>query len=269
MIYSTKQTNNNSIFKKIIKVLCIATFWILIWEAASLLVSYNNPDMQMLFPGPFVVIKKWWQFAFTKEFLTAESLTLFRIFIGFVISVIIGGVLGILTHLSNLLYDFLSPVLKIIRSVPVVAIIILLYILIATDIMPVTIVCLMVVPVIWQTIHDSLKNTDTQLLEMAKVYKLSSAKTLFKVKLPHIMPQFISSCVNGLGLAWKSGIAAEVLCDTNNSLGAIISQNKISFDYDVTYAVTLNIILFSIIIEFLLKFLCNKYLLNVGGATND
>ena len=81
----------------------------------------------MLFPGPFIVIKKWWEFAFTKKFLTAEALTLFRIFIGFVTSVIIGAFLGVLTHLSNLLYDFISPILKIIRSVPVVAIIILLY----------------------------------------------------------------------------------------------------------------------------------------------
>ena len=269
MIYSIKQINKKAILKKIIKILCVATFWILIWEAASRLVAHKNDDMQTLFPGPLVVIKKWWEIAFETEFLNAELFTLLRIFFGFIISVFLGAILGILTYVSGLVYDFLSPVLKIIRSVPVVAIIILLYIVIATNVMPITIVCLMVIPVIWQTTHDSLNNVEKPLLEMASVYKLSYTKTLLKVKLPRIAPQFISSCVNGLGLAWKSGIAAEVLCDTNDSLGLIISQNKISLEYDVTYAVTLNIILLSVIIEYLLKFLCNKYLLNTGGANND
>ncbi len=268
MISTTKLTKRK-FFKKTIKFICVATFWILIWEAASRLVSRNNELLLLILPSPFTVLKKWCDIAFTSQFIKAELLTLTRIFLGFVMGCVSGFAIGILTHTSKLFHSLLSPILKIIRAVPVVAIIILMYLFFSSSTLPILIVCLMVLPLVWQTVHDGLENTDSSLLEMAKVYNLSSAKTLSKVKLPHITPSLITACVNALGLAWKSGVAAEVICLPDVSLGAILWHGKGNVNYDEVYAVTLTVVLFSIIIEFLLKFLCNKYLLNRGGAVND
>lgn len=268
MISTTKQTDIN-IFKKIIRTICVVTFWILIWEAASHLVSHNNELLLLILPSPFTVFKKWYEIAFTTPFINAQLLTLARIFIGFVIACVSGFLLGILTHISQVIYSLLSPALKIIRAVPVVAIIILMYLFFDSSTLPILIVYLMVLPIIWQTVHDGLKNADKSLLEMAKVYNLTNSKTLLKVKLPHIAPNLITACVNALGLAWKSGVAAEVICLPNTSLGTMLWQGKGNVNYDEVYAVTLTVVLLSIIIEFLLKFLCNKYLLNKGGNIGD
>ena len=46
-------------------------------------------------------------------------------------------------------------------------------------------------------------------------------------------------------------------------------QGKGSVNFDEVYAVTLTVVFLSIIIEILLKFLCNKYLERIGGASND
>ena len=264
MIYTTKQTNKD-IFKKIIKGILIATFWILIWEAASRLVSYNNELLLLILPSPFTVLKKWTEIAFTASFIKAELLTLSRIFIGFIVGCTLGFAFGVLTHISKLMYSLLSPILKIIRAIPVVAIIILLYLFFNSSILPIVIVGLMVFPLVWQTVHDGLENTDKSLLEMATVFDLSSKKTLFAVKLPHITPSLITACVNALGLAWKSGVAAEVICLPDTSLGTLLWQGKGSVNYDEVYAVTLTVIVLSIIIEFLLKFISKKYLINKGG----
>ncbi len=268
MISTTKQTKP-SILKKIIKTVLIATFWILIWEAASRLVSKNNDLMLLILPSPFTVLKKWTELAFTTPFIKAELLTLARIFTGFIFGVVLGFFIGILTHIFNLVYSLLSPVLKIIRAVPVVAIIILMYLFFSSSTLPIIIVCLMVLPLVWQTVHDGLQNTDKSLLEMSKVFSLSNSKTLFNVKLPSIMPSLITSCVNALGLAWKSGVAAEVICLPNISLGTMLWHSKGSIDFDEVYAVTLTVVVLSIIIEILLKYLCNKYLARNGGVLND
>lgn len=268
MISTTTQTKQ-SIFKKIIKAILIATFWILIWEAASRLVSHNNELLLLILPSPFTVFKKWSEIAFTAPFIKAELLTLVRVFLGFVAGAVIGFVLGIITHISNLIYSLLSPILKIIRAVPVVAIIILMYLFFDNSTLPVLIVCLMVLPLIWQTVHDGLKNTDKQLLEMASMFNLSNRKTLLSVKLPSITGNMITSCVNALGLAWKSGVAAEVICLPHTSLGTLLWQGKGNVNFDEVYAVTLTVVILSIIIEFLLKFLCNKYLLRNGGKIDD
>ena len=84
MIYTTTRTKKTLLIK-IIKAIVIATFWILIWEAASRVVSRNNELLLLILPSPFTVLKKWWQIAFTKAFITAELFTLARIFLGFVL----------------------------------------------------------------------------------------------------------------------------------------------------------------------------------------
>ena len=56
MISTTKQTKQ-SIFKKIIKIVLIATFWILIWEAASRLVSRDNELLLLILPSPLQCLK--------------------------------------------------------------------------------------------------------------------------------------------------------------------------------------------------------------------
>lgn len=266
---STITQNKQSVFKKIIKAILVATFWIFIWEAASRLVSRNNELLLLILPSPFTVIKTWTNIAFTEDFIKSEILTLVRIFMGFVFGVGFGFIIGIITHISNILNSMLSPILKIIRAIPVVAIIILLYLFFESSTLPIIIVCLMVLPIIWQTVHDGLNNTDKSLLEMSSVFNLSRSRTLLNVKIPIIMPNLISSCVNALGLAWKSGVAAEVICLPSVSLGTMLWQGKGSVNFDEVYAVTLTVVFLSIIIEILLKFLCNKYLERIGGASND
>lgn len=268
MISTTTQTKQ-SIFKKIIKAILIAVFWILIWEAASRLVSRNNELLLLILPSPFTVFKKWTEIAFTAPFIKAELLTLARVFLGFVAGTAIGFILGILTHISKLIYSLLSPILKIVRAVPVVAIIILMYLFFESSTLPVFIVCLMVMPLVWQTVHDGLHNTDKKLLEMAQVYNISAAKTIFSIKLPYLTPSLITACVNALGLAWKSGVAAEVICLPRTSLGTLLWQGKGNVNFDEVYAVTLTVVFLSIIIEILLKFLCRKYLARNGGTSDD
>ncbi len=265
---STINQNKKSFWQKTLIVVGVTVFWLLIWETASRLVSRNNPLLLLILPSPLTVLKKWFQIAFTKEFLTAEFLTLLRIFIGFILGVVSGFILGLITHIWDIVNHLLSPIIKIIRAIPVVAIIILMYLFFSSSTLPIFIVCLMVLPIVWQAVHDGLKNTDVKLLEMAKAFDISSKKTLLKVKLPHIMPQLITSCVSALGLAWKSGVAAEVICLPTASLGTLLWHGKGAVNYDEVYAVTLTVILLSIIIEYFFKFLCKKYVLT-GGINND
>lgn len=268
MIYTTKQ-NKKNISKKIIKIISVAVFWILIWETVSRVVSHDNELLLLILPSPFTVVKKWISIAFTAPFIKSIFYTLIRIFSGFVLGIFCGFIFGVLTHFFDVFYALLSPLLKIIRAVPVVAIIILLYLFFNNSILPIIIVFLMVMPLIWQTVHDGLNDTDKSLIEMAVVYHLSAFKMFFVVKLPQILPNLITACVNALGLAWKSGIAAEVICLPEISLGLILWQSKGYVNYDEVYAITITVVILSIIIEYLLKFLCNKYFLTNGGIKND
>lgn len=253
MIYTTTQTKIKKTILTLLKYLLVAAFWLLIWEVASLLLSRENGLMLLLLPRPVTVFKTFLKFCGTVEFFTAVLSSLKRVFIGFLLGTVAGFLFGLATHFSRVLNALFSPLFKIIRAVPVVAFIILLYLFLNSALVPETIVFLMVLPILWQTIHDSLASPDEKMAEMARVFKINKFKKLCYIDLPLILPQIVSSAITALGLAWKSGIAAEVICETKNSLGELLKTGKETINYDETYAITLTVIILSILIEFLLK----------------
>ena len=84
---------------------------------------------------------------------------------------------------------------------------------------------LMVFPIFYENVRKGIEMCDQQLLEMADVFELS------------------------LGLAWKSGIAAEVIGLPKFSIGEHLQQAKVYFDTTDLFAWTLVIILLSTVLE--------------------
>ncbi len=240
---------------KILKFLGVLLFWLLIWKAASLLVG---DSLQIFLPGPERVLAKWVTLVGDAEFGAAVWRTLLRIFEGFAWGVLCGALLGVLTAYSRVCYALLSPLMKMIRAVPVVSFIILVFVFLHVDRIPVFICLLMVMPTVWQSMHDGLLGTDKKLLELGKVYAVGKGKELLLIRLPSAMPGLITTCVNALGLGWKAGVAAEVISAPDLSLGFQMQQAKSSLEYDQLFAITLTVVLLSLIFEVLLRLLCDR-----------
>lgn len=266
MTSSTTQSKLKKILFKTLEILVVTAFWILVWEAVARFVARDNESMYLLLPRPLTVFQKWLEIAFTETYLTAVGKTLLRVFWGFMLGIVSGFVFGVATHTFKVVDIFLSPLLKMIRAVPVVAITILFFALFKSDALPTSVVVLMVAPIIWQTVHDGLSNPNRELMEMAKIYRLSSFKKFSYIKLPSMLPSLLTATVNALGLAWKSGIAAEVICEPNVGLGTILIEGKGMIDFSSVYAVTLTVVILSLIIEVVLKSVCRKF---VGNRRND
>ena len=257
---TTTQSKLKHVFKKTFKIIIVAAFWILVWEAVARFVARENELMYILLPRPIEVFKLWLEMAFTPKYLAAVGETLLRIFYGFFIGTVGGVVLGVLTHFFKVCDMFLSPLMKMIRAVPVVAITILFFSLFKSDALPTSVVALMVTPLIWQTVHDGLSAPDVELCEMAQVFHIGRAKTFWYIKLPSLLPQLLTATVNALGLAWKSGVAAEVICEPAVALGSLLIEGKKMIDFASVYAITLTVVILSLIIEVLLKAVCNYFL---------
>ena len=68
---------------------------------------------------------------------------------------------------------------------------------------------------------------------------------LRRVTLPGIRPYVTAAVTTGVGFAWKSGIAAEVICRTQGSLGDLLWSGKASVSYDEVFALTVVIVVCS------------------------
>ncbi len=234
--------------RKPFKILIPLAFWLLVWEAAALAVG-----RELLLPSPAAVGGRLLALAGTAGFWLSVGATLGRVFLGLFWGALAGTLLAFATHFFPWADRLISPAIRVVRATPVVSFILLVYLWVARSAIPWVIAGLMVLPVVWGSLRAGLDSLDEKLLEFARVYRFSRRKTLGLVYLPALRPHFEAGLLTAFGLAWKSGVAAEVLCPPAYAVGSRIQQAKLGLETPDLFAWTLAIVALSLILEGLLR----------------
>lgn len=243
----------STISRKIIRGVLALAFWLVVWYLIAAII-----DKEIFLPYPHTVVKRFFEIAFTRYFLRSVSASLVRIVLGFLMGTAIGFGLAFLTSRFSLAETIISPAIKVVRATPVVSFILLAYLWLDNNSIPIFIALLMVAPIIWQNVSAGISNLDSGILEMAKVFKLSPYKTFTKVIAPQLKPYFSSASITALGLAWKSGIAAEVISYPRVAIGRAMNEAKVVLETADVLVWTITVILLSVAFEFVLKLLLSK-----------
>ena len=225
-----------------------AAFWLAVWWGIALWV-----DMELLVPTPLCVIKTLGALAVTVGFWQTAGISLLRIFCGTLSGILLGTALAVLTDRFRIADCILSPAIRIIRTVPVASFIILVLLWVKTGQVPGVISALIVLPILWENVTAGLKAVDPLLLEMCNAYRLGRLKKLRFLYLPALRPCFSSGVCSAIGLAWKSGVAAEVLCLPKQAIGTQVYFSKIYLETPALFAWTGVVILLSLLLETLVK----------------
>ena len=233
---------------KFIKPLIALIFWFGVWHIAAELIG-----KELFLPYPHTVLKRLFVLAGEKSFWVTVTTSLWRIFLGFGFGVALGFCLALFTYKATLAKTIISPAIRVSRATPVVSFILLAFLWLDNDSIPVFIALLMVLPIVWQNVLSGLESRDIRLKEMARVFKLSPVKTFFKITLPELKPHFYSGCLTSLGLAWKSGIAAEVISYPRIAIGKEMNNAKTILETTDVFAWTVTVVVFSLLLEGLFK----------------
>ena len=219
-------------------------FWTAVWYLAALWL--RNP---LLLPTPVQVLRCLGSMVVTAAFWQTAAVSIARILLGVVCAVALGTVLAVLTAKSALLHSLIAPAMTAMQATPVASFTILVLIWVERDFVPVLICGMMGLPIVWNSVSSGIRMTDPQLLEMAKVYRLSRGRMLQRIWIPSVMPFFRTACVSSLGLGWKAGIAAEVLTVPKRSIGRMISESKLYLLTEDLFAWTLAVVLLSLLLQ--------------------
>lgn len=219
-------------------------FWTAVWYLAAS--ALGNP---LLLPGPVQVLRCLGTMAVTADFWQVTAVSIGRIALGFACAVLLGTLLAVLTTKSRLLNALIAPAMTAMQATPVASFTILVLIWVDRDYVPVLICGMMGLPIVWNSVSSGIRVTDPQLLEMAKVYRLSKFHTLRRIWIPSVMPFFRTACVSSLGLSWKAGIAAEVLTVPKRSIGRMIADSKLYLMTEELFAWTLAVIVLSLLLQ--------------------
>lgn len=239
-------------FKKGGRTLFSLLFWLLVWQLAASAIR-----QELLIPSPKAVLEELRGLLVQLSFWQTAGTSLLRVFGGFAIGVMLGALLAVLTQASSLLDALFSPMLRVIRATPVASFIILALLWLAKPLVPVFVAMLMVVPVMWGNVSAGIASADRALLELASLYRFGWLKTVRLVYLPAIAPHFFSGSIASLGMAWKSGVAAEVLCLPALAVGTKLYYAKIYLETPSLFAWTAVVILLSYLLERAFLTLCN------------
>ena len=134
-------------------------------------------------------------------------------------------------------------------STPVASFIILCLIWIPSKNLSVFISFLMVLPVIYTNILEGIRQTDSKILEMAKVFQVNPERRIRYIYVSQVLPYFLSACRLSLGMCWKAGVAAEVIGVPSGSIGEKLYNAKIYLNTPDLFAWTIVIIVISFVFE--------------------
>ncbi len=245
---------------KVISKIIIALLWLAIWQVAYMII-----DMEVLFVSPVGVLKTLFNLVQDGLFWQSVFASFFRVLEGYIIAVILGAVVAVVTLVIPFAYDFFYPIISLVRAAPVVSFIILTLVWLKSGTVPAFISFLMVFPVVWTNVSEGIRRTDKKLLEMAKIFNFGKLKTIENIYIPSVLPFFKTACVTGLSLAWKSGIAAEVICTPKLSIGKQLYNSKIYLETPELFAWTAVVVIMSVIVEklfvMLINFVVDRYYL--------
>ena len=234
--------------KKLFRYVLFPLFWIGVWWIVALCVN-----REVLVPTPARVAARLWELGQTGEFWIIVGSSLLRITIGFLAGVLLGTLTGILTAKLPFSDDLLSPLLTVIRATPVASFIILTLVWMGREAIPVFISFLMVFPIMQSHVHTGVRSVSPELLEMAHVYRVPPLRKIAALYVPAVLPNFAAGCRTCLGLAWKAGVAAEVLSTPRQSIGKEIYSSKLYLETVDVFAWTVTVIVLSLLIEKLLS----------------
>lgn len=240
--------------ERAVKILLPAAFWLALWVFGAALVGKG-----LILPSPWAVLRRLLELLPTAGFWRGVGASLGRVLAGFLLGAALGTLLGAATAAWGWCDLLVSPALRAVRTVPVVSFILLLFFWLPTAAVPVTVAALMALPVVWRSARQGIAQADPQLLELAGAYRMGAWRRLRYIYLPAALPALSTGWETALGLAWKSGVAAEVLCQPKWGAGTGLQTAKAYLDSPGLFAWTAVIVAASVMTEWILRYALRRW----------
>lgn len=169
-------------------------------------------DNVALFPGPGLVLSAIISGIKDGSLLEASEVSLLRLLVGFTIGILIGVPLGLAMGLSQVARRLIEPIVEILRPISGIAWIPLglLILGIGNSLIVYIIFYGAVFPIIIDTAHGC-RSVNTTLVQAAHTFGLSRSSVIFRVLVPNALPMILTGIRVGMGTAWMSLVAAELV----------------------------------------------------------
>jgi len=226
----------------------IILFWLVVWEVLSLIIN-----QEIYLPSPFSTFNALVDLLKTKDTYITIFYSTYRTLSGFFVSCLFGIIIGYLCGTNQFFYDLFTPFIGIIRTIPVMSIIIIAIMWFKDSNVPIFVAFLMCFPIIWTNTVSGIRSTDQKLLQMCQIYNIKKIRVIKSVYFYSVLPYVKAAMISALGIGWKVTSAAEVLSLPKYSIGRYLYDSKVYLEIPYLFAWTVIIITLSYFFETVLK----------------
>lgn len=258
MIGYVKNKQKDTLIRKVVNIgiaLIVPICILILWE------SIVNAGMvkATLLPPPTKLWKTFCSLIDSGKLQTGLIISFKRVVCGFIIGSAVGAILGFLMGLFGIVNKALSVFVNILRPIPTIALIPIF--IIVFGIGETSNIAVIVVGAFWPMLLNTIggvQNVDVKLLELAYVYRTKSSKTVFRIILPSAVTSMLTGMRLGLGTAWMSVVAAEMI-GASSGIGYMIMFARELAQTANMYVEVLVIGLVGFIIDRILLLIQNRF----------
>ncbi len=219
-------------------------FALCLWQLAAMTI-----DSKILLVSPVEVAVRLTTIWQSEGFWTSIWFSFYHIAGGFFLALFLGIVLAALAGRFRRIETLLWPFLVTIKTVPVASFVVICLIWLSAEKLSVFISFLIVLPVVYGNVLEGIKSEDKLMLEVGTVFRMPLLRRLLYIHLPQLKPFIMSACATALGMAWKAGVAAEIIGTPDGSIGKQLFYSKIYLDTDDLLCWTVIIVIVSVLFE--------------------
>jgi NitT/TauT family transport system permease protein len=249
----SRNKDYNILFSTLSFILIIAIWWIL---------AATRFRQTGIIPTPLTTLKIIAEETQKDSFGMAIGSTLVRSFLSFLVSFITASALALLAHYKKFVGVMLNPFIILFRSMPTIALILILLLTVGSAMLPIVVSFLVVFPLCYQNMHTAISEVDKKLITMAKVFNVPTIRQITGIYIPAMLPYIFSSIIAGFGLNIKVVISAEVMGLPSMSIGYLLLSAKQGFNFALSFAWLVIAVIVSLICElalYLISRLCMPY----------
>ncbi len=236
-----------------VRKIVIIVFWLLLWQGASVLV-HNS----ILLAGPYESLLALCTLAVTPEFWLSILFTLLKITLGFVTGLVLGILFAGLSYRFKLFREFITPPVAVIKSIPVASFVIIVIIWAGASSLATVISALVVFPMIYHNVLSGLDSSASSLIEMGRLFRFRFIDKARYIYFPQVLSHLQSAILISSGMAFKSGIAAEVIGRPLRSIGNGLYLSKISLATADLFAWTFCAVILAYLFEKLMSLILKR-----------
>ncbi len=238
-------------------------FLIIIW-----FLLYFIIQRPFIIPSPLETLKYLGELIVSLDFYKAVLMTLTRILCGFILSLIIALILSIISFEVPIFANLFTPINILTKTIPNISYMIIALIWFGSEGSVTTVVFMILFPIFYNSFYDTLKNENSVLLDVEKIYKESFFYKIRYRTLPELLPNILSTGKTAISLAFKVGVMAEILGSVNLGIGRQISFCKTQLNMSGIFAWTFIIIMMCVLFDYIFNRLINLRLKEEQGWKN-